>query len=59
MRQGMSFFFPNMCGKLVQKQGAASTAGKAALPMESSPQKPKMALAWLFVTTFHTFKTFS
>jgi hypothetical protein len=36
MRQGMSFRFPKMWGKLVGKQGAASMEGKWIFPMQSA-----------------------
>jgi hypothetical protein len=53
MRQRMFLRAPNMCGKEVGKQGAACTAGKAILPMQSSCVKPKMPRTWFTVTALH------
>ena len=44
---------PNMCGKDVGMQGAACTAGKAILPMQSSVVNPKMPRTWFIVTALH------
>lgn len=45
IRQGMLFWPLNISGKLLLKHGAASIAGNADLPMQSSPIKPKVARA--------------
>ena len=46
----MFFRVPNIFGKDVGRQGAAWTAGKAILPMQSSAVSPKMLRTWFMVT---------
>ena len=44
MRQGIVVSSPKIWGKLVGKEGAACTAGKACLPMFAESSKPKIPL---------------
>mmetsp|Transcript_56810 Transcript_56810/g.126862 ORF Transcript_56810/g.126862 Transcript_56810/m.126862 type:complete len:228 (+) Transcript_56810:584-1267(+) len=55
MRQGIVVSSPKIWGKLVGKEGAACTAGKACLPMFAESSKPKIPLTWLYVTAFCIF----
>jgi hypothetical protein len=55
MAQGMRQFTSarsKMWGKDEAKEGAAWMAGKECLPMLSESEKPKMPLAWEYVTAF-------
>jgi hypothetical protein len=45
IRQGMSVLDPKMCGKELEKEGAAWIAGKENLPMLSLSVNPKIPRA--------------
>jgi hypothetical protein len=52
MKQGTFCSPPKIFGKTPLKLGAAWMAGKAIWPMLELFSNPKMALAWLNVTSF-------
>lgn len=55
IKQGISVLLPNMCGKELEKEGAAWIEGKDTLPILSLSLKPNIPLAWLVVTHFEIF----
>lgn len=58
IRQAMSPLGPNICGKVLEKEGAAWIETKCNFPILSLSLKPKHDLDWFAVMALEIFTTF-